>query len=682
MTPCAIKCAGVDAGAAAHASPALQTRAASVLNTRREFNHVQGFSASAPSDAVRTVSVPMASGTWQLEQCSHADVRALAEALRVSDTTAAVLARRGYRDVGEARRFLDGKLPGHDPLQLGDMSAAVAAIRAALERSARICVHGDYDADGICATALAVLLLRELGADVSWHLPSRFEEGYGLNAGTLTRLADEGSDLVLTVDCGITAVAEVEHARSLGLEVIVTDHHRPADVFPDCPVVATLKGDYPFAGLCGTGVVWKLAQALLGEEHPFCDRHLDVVALATVADVVPLVDENRGLALLGLRRLAQTQKPGLRALMRVAGVDPAALDEGSIGFRLAPRINASGRLCRPEAALALLLTEDDGEAKRLAEELEGLNRERQSVEERILREAVAEVESWPESRRRRRGYVVAGEGWHEGVIGIVASRLVERYNRPVVLIAGSDEQWKGSGRSVAAFDLHGGLAACAAHLDRFGGHRAAAGLTIRAEQIEVFAAAFAAHADAVLSDDDLRPLTHVDAIVAGSALTLGLCEELGRIGPFGLSNPSVTLLVDNCEVVTPSTVGDGKHLRFRVRHRGRDAGSAIAVNLGAQLDRFRREQRYDVAFRLQENRWNGVVSPQLVVRRVFDAVDGFDELRTWLLEQWRAGEAAWTPEAREIFAELELADGVRRSLLESPTFRTLLEQKPSLAVAA
>ena len=586
----------------------------------------------------------MASGTWQLEQCSHADVRALAAALGVSDTTGSVLARRGYVDADEARRFLDGKLPGHDPLRLGDMEAGVTAIRAAVERGARICVHGDYDADGICATALAVLLLRELGADVSWHLPSRFEEGYGLNAGTLTRLAEEGFDLVLTVDCGITAVAEVEHARSLGLEVVITDHHRPAETFPSCPVVAPLKGEYPFPGLCGTGVVWKLAQALLGEEHPFCDRHLDVVALATVADVVPLVDENRGLALLGLRRLAQTQKPGLRALMRVAGVDPAAVDESSVGFRLAPRINASGRLCRPEAALALLLTEDDAEAKKLAEELEGLNRERQSVEERILRQAIAEVESWPESRRRRRGYVVAGEGWHEGVIGIVASRLVERYNRPVVLIAGSDEQWKGSGRSVAAFDLHGGLAACAAHLERFGGHRAAAGLTIRAEQIEVFAAAFAAHADAVLSDDDLRPLTHVDAIVPGSELTLGLCEELGRIGPFGLGNPSVTLLVDNCEVVSPSTVGDGKHLRFRVRQRGRDAGSAIAFNLGAQLDRFRCEQRYDVAFRLQENRWNGVVSPQLVVRRVFDAVDGFEELRAWLLEQWQAGEAAWTPE--------------------------------------
>ncbi len=603
---------------------------------------------------------PVASGTWQLDPCVYGDVRALAAELSLDEVTASVLVRRGYGAPDAARRFLDGALPGHDPFALGDMRAAVETITAAVEAGARICVHGDYDADGICATALAVLLLRELcserasSADVAWHLPSRFEEGYGLNAGTLTRLAEEGFELVLTVDWS----------------------------FPACPVVAPLKGDYPFKGLCGTAVVWKLAQALLGLDHPFLERHLDVVALATVADVVPLVDENRALALLGLRRLAQTQKPGLRALMRVGGVDPAAVDEQSIGFRLAPRINASGRLCRPEAALRLLLTEDDREATLLAEELETLNRERQMVEERILRQAVDQVESWPEARRRRRGYVIAGEGWHEGVIGIVASRLVEKYNRPVVMIAGTDGEWKGSGRSVPAFDLHGGLGACSAHLERFGGHRAAAGLTIAPERVETFAAAFAAHADEVLTEEDLRPVTRVDAIVPGAKLNLDLCSELGRLAPFGIGNPGVTLLVDSCEIADASTVGDGKHLRFRVRQHGRDSGQAIAFGLGAQLDRFRREARYDVAFRLQENRWNGVVSPQLVVRRVFDAVDGFAELREWLAGQWKAGEAAWTSEAREIFAELELASGSKRSLLESQAFRQLLEVKPAFAAAA
>ncbi|MBV8396979.1 MAG: single-stranded-DNA-specific exonuclease RecJ [Actinobacteria bacterium] len=623
----------------------------------------------------------MENGTWTIAPCSPEHVRVLVDELGVGATTAAVLVRRGYVEPAAARGFLAGAFPGHDPLLLGDMAAAVDVLRAAVREGKRICVHGDYDADGICATALAVLLLRELGAEPSWHLPSRFEEGYGLNGQTLTRLAGE-VDVVLTVDCGITAVDEVALARSLGLEVVVTDHHRPGEVFPDCPVVAPLKGGYPFTGLCGTGVVWKLAEALLGREHPFLDEHLDVVALATVADVVPLLDENRALALRGLRRLAQTQKPGLRALMRCARVDPAACDEGAIGFRLAPRINASGRLCRPEAALSLLLTEDDAEATRLAEQLEDLNRERQSVEERILRAAIDEIESWPGERRRSRGYVVAGEDWHEGVIGIVASRLVERFGRPVVLIAGTDGSWKGSGRAPGAFDLHGALAACAGHLERFGGHRAAAGLTIAREQVDAFAAAFAAHANEVLSDEDLRPRTVVDAVVAGRELGLPLCEELGRLAPFGLGNPGVTLLIDGCELSDLATVGEGKHLRFRVRQRGRDAGSAIAFGSGAQLDRLRRIGHYDVAFRLQENRWNGTVAPQLVVRRIFDAPERYDELRAWLADEWRRGEGAWSDEARAIFGELGLDGGLRRSLLESSRFRELLAEPQPLRRAA
>jgi single-stranded-DNA-specific exonuclease len=625
----------------------------------------------------------MESGTWSIAPCPPRRVRALAQELGLGATSASVLVRRGYAEAGAARAFLAGAPPGHDPFLLGDMREAVATLTAAVASGARICVHGDYDADGICATALAVLLLRELGADPEWHLPSRFEEGYGLNGDTLARLAAEGVACVLTVDCGITAVAEVAEARRLGLDFVVTDHHRPGAVLPDCPVVAPLEGGYPFPGLCGTGVVWKLAEALLGAGHPFLDRHLDLVALATVADVVPLLDENRALALAGLRRLTQTQKPGLRALMRVARVDPAACDEGAVGFRLAPRINASGRLGRPEAALELLLGEDEAESARLADELEGLNRERQAIEERILRAAVDEIDSWPREQRRRRGYVLAGADWHEGVIGIVASRLVERYGRPVVLIAGADGAWKGSGRAPGAFDLHAALAACAEHLERFGGHRAAAGLAVRPERVEAFAAAFAAHADAVLTDDDLRPRIAVDAIVTAAELGLPLCEELARLGPFGLGNPPVTLLIDGCELRELATVGEGRHLRFRVRHRGRDAGSAIAFGSGAQLDRFRRLGRYHVAFRLAENRWNGTVAPQLVVRRIFDAADGYEELRARLAEQWRGGEDAWTPEARAIFAELELLAGGRRSLLESERFRRLLEEgEPTLREAA
>ncbi len=615
----------------------------------------------------------MQDGSWTIEGCDYAEVKALADALEIGEVTASILVRRGYREVEAARTFVTGEIEPHDPFLLGDMAVAVDRIRAAIAGGKRICVHGDYDVDGICATALAVLTLRKLGADVEWHLPSRFEEGYGVSGDTISRLADEGCALLLTVDCGITAVEEVAAAKARGLEVIVTDHHRPGATLPDCPVVATRPSDYPFPELCGTGVVCKLAQALGVDVTPY----LDLVALATIADVVPLLDENRSLAIAGLRALARTQRPGLQALMRNARVDPAAVDAGAVGFRLAPRINAAGRLGRPDAALELLLTTDVEEAKRLAGELETLNQDRQAVENRILRAAIAEVESWPEPKQRRRGYVIWGEDWHEGVIGIVASRLVERFNRPVVLIAGTDGQgtdvqWKGSGRSLPAFDLHGALSACSAHLHRFGGHRAAAGLSIVPDNLEAFAAAFAAHADAELVDDDLAPVTRIDAIVPGSALTLGLATELARLAPFGLGNPDVTLLVPGCEAVQPGVVGEGKHLRFRVRQGGRDAGSAIAFGLGAQLDRIRRPVRYDLACRLQENRWNGTIAPQLLVRRLFDAPDGYEELRARFVELWQAGEDAWTRDARTIFGELQLADGARRQLYESEAFRALL----------
>src|SRR6266849_5091039 len=487
----------------------------------------------------------MQQGDWTIRPRPHGEVETLARELGLSEITASVLARRGYGDPTAARAFLAGELPAHDPFLLGDMAEAVESITAAIAAGNRICVHGDYDVDGICATALALLVLRGLGADADWHLPSRFGEGCGL---------------VLTVDCGITAVGEVARAKELGLDVIVTDHHRPGDVLPACPIVATRPSEYPFPELCGTGVVYKLGQALFGVDSEIPKRHLDLVALATIADVVPLPDENRSMAIAGLRALARTQKPGLQALMRTAGVDPAAVDAGAVGFRLGPRINAAGRLGHPRAALELLLTEDADDARRLADSLEELNRDRQAVEGRIVREAIAQVESWPEEQRSRRAYVVAGEDWHEGVIGIVASRLVERFNRPVVLIAGADGDWKGSGRSIPSFDLHGGLGACSPLLERWGGHRAAAGLSIRPENIAEFAERFAEHAAGLLLDDDLQPVTHVDAIVPrGRRLTLELCGELARLAPFGLGNPAVTLLAAGCELSDLATVGEGKH---------------------------------------------------------------------------------------------------------------------------
>jgi single-stranded-DNA-specific exonuclease len=626
----------------------------------------------------------MHEGTWTISPSPHRVQVELAQSLGISELTAGVLVRRGYTDAAAAQAFLAGDQAPHDPFLLGDMELACERIRAAIAAGRRICVHGDYDVDGISATALAVLLLRELGADVDWHLPSRFEEGYGVSRDTLGRLADEGCGLVLTVDCGITAVEEVAEAKARGLEVIVTDHHRPAETLPDCPIVATRPSEYPFPDLCGTGVVYKLGQALFGVDSDVPKRHLDLVALATIADVVPLLDENRALAIAGLRALARTQKAGLQALMRAAGVDPATVDAGACGFRLGPRINAAGRLGHPRAALELLLTDDKDEARRLADTLEELNRERQAVEQRIFREAVAQVDSWSPEEQARRAYAVHGD-WNEGVVGIVASRLVERFNRPVIVLSAKDDEWKGSGRSIPSFDLHASLAHSAGALERWGGHKAAAGLSLKPEAYEAFVERWTAYAASVLSDEELSPRLQIDAIVPrGTRLTLELCAELARLAPFGLGNPEVMLLAPGCELGDVATVGEGKHLRYRVRRDGADAGSAIHFGAGGRLESYRVAGRRDVAFRLTENRWNGTVSPQLVVRRVFTAAARFDELRDWLVAEWKKPAAARDFEAAVVFAELELDEAglARRHLLESERFRALLEHDPVLARAA
>ena len=555
---------------------------------------------------------------WLIAPCPERDALDLAASLGISRTTAEVLIRRGLRTAQDARAFLEAEGPRHDPLGFEGMSAAVDRIVAAIESGEKICVHGDYDADGICATALAVLVLRSLGADVGWHLPSRFEEGYGVGAQALERLAGEGVGLVLTVDCGITAVAEVRRARELGMDVIVTDHHRPAEELPECTLVCTRPSTYAFPELCGTGVVLKLGEALLdrlGRDRSELDVHLDLVALATVADVVPLMDENRALVRAGLRRMARTSKPGLRALMAAARIDRTRVASSDLGFRLGPRINAAGRLGHPGVALELLLTEDLERARELAAKLETLNRRRQAVEEEILESAVEQIEARDDAWRDRRAYVLASPDWHEGVIGIVASRLVERYCRPVVLVAIGDEGAKGSGRSIPAYDLHAGLSACGAHLEKFGGHRAAAGLSIDPARIDAFSAALADHAAGVLADDDLRRALHVDAVVAPSELSLELADELARLEPCGLGNPGVTLLAPGASLTAVETMSEGKHVRMAVELGGFRC-RAVGFGLGRRAEHLRGPGRHDVAFRLQRNEWNGTVTPQMVIRDV------------------------------------------------------------------
>jgi single-stranded-DNA-specific exonuclease len=563
--------------------------------------------------------------------------------------------RRGYRTPEQAKAFLEAD-ESHPPEAFRSMGAVVERTLAAVQAGNRITVHGDFDVDGVCATTILVGALRGIGGECDWLIPDRMADGYGLSASNVELLASRGTQLLITVDCGITAVEEVALARKLGVDVIVTDHHQPGDELPDCPILHPSIDGYPFESLCGTAVAWKLASALRGEsgappteavaqqivgEDSVCGPQasvggapdsppgdLDLVALATVADVVPLVGENRALVRKGLAELRRAQRPGMRALLEAAKCDPTALDEGDLAFRLAPRINAAGRLYRADAGVELFLTEDEGRAAEIAAELSRANSERRATEREVDAAAEAARRELPEELREAPGLVLAGEGWHPGVIGIVASRLAERHRRPVVVVSLDGEGGgRGSGRSIPGFDLLAGLEACSEHLVRFGGHRAAAGLELRAGDLDAFRAAFAAHAASVLGPDDLRRTERVDAMVGGAGLGLDLAEELERLAPFGMGNPGVRLLVPSARVRDVRPMGEGKHARFSLHSGGH---RALGVAFGRASLGVGEEDVVDAAVRLEVNRWNGSVEPRVVLRELYP-VERFCECPD---EQW------------------------------------------------
>jgi single-stranded-DNA-specific exonuclease len=565
-----------------------------------------------------TRAVPQA--RLEIPPAPFAAVSELQAVLGCSHAVAQVLVRRELGDPREARAFLDAA-DRHDPASFGGIDEAVSVVLRHVEAGSRIVVHGDYDVDGVSSTAVLVRALRELGADCGWFLPSRTDDGYGLSIATVDKLAAAGTALIVTVDCGITAVGEVAAARQAGMEVVVTDHHSPRGdgTLPDAPIVHPVVGGYPCPELCATGVAYLLARALLtgaGRDPTEADADLDLVALATVADCVPLVGENRRLVREGLRALAATRRPGLRALMAVSNCDPGAVDARTCGFRLAPRINAAGRLHRADAGLELLLTDDADRAKEIAEELDAANAERRHVETRIVFEAEAKVAEAGDAP----ALVLAGDGWHPGVIGIVASRIAERHHRPTVLIALDGDEGTGSGRSIPAFDLLAGFDAGAAHLVRHGGHRAAAGLTIARQEVDAFRRAFVAHASAVLSPDDMVPTERVDAIVSGDELGTDLAEELTQLAPFGQGNPEVSLLVPAAQLTDPRPMGEGKHVRFTVEAGGARA-RAVAFGRGA-LPEGAEEGCLDATFGLELNEWNGTVEPRLVLRQALPCLGG------------------------------------------------------------
>ncbi len=583
-------------------------------------------------------------GSWRIAPAAFADVRRLAAELSVSEVLAQVLVRRGLGDPVAARAFLHPDFRVHDPYLMIGMAEARRRIDQALQRGEPVAVHGDYDADGITATFLLVGVLDGLGADVRWRLPNRFSEGYGVSAAAVEELAAAGVKLMITVDCGINARAEVAQAQALGMDVIVTDHHELEGDLPACTVVTPKLGTYPCRHLAGVGVAFKLAHALLedpGDELvdlPLALRpYTDLVAVGTIADVVPLVEENRVLTTIGLGRLRSAPRPGLAALLEVAGGKPGAADAGAVGFRLGPRLNAAGRLEDASIALELLASEDRDAALPLALRLNELNRERQTIEAAILEAAVAMVPDPPPA-----ALVLSAPEWHEGVVGIVASRVAERFHRPAILLSEGDDTAKGSGRSIAAFDLLGAVERVSEHLLAFGGHRAACGLRLRRDAIPAFREAFVAEAAATLTADDLRRVSHVDAIVGGDELTLGLADELELLAPHGFGNRQVTLLLHGAEIVAPRLTRDKRHAQYRVRCDGASC-QAIHFNFD-DLAGLAEPGRHDVALTLSKNEYNGAVSAQVQVRSLHRLEPETDLCATacdFACRERLSGEALW-----------------------------------------
>jgi single-stranded-DNA-specific exonuclease len=565
---------------------------------------------------------------FQADPYDYREVRLLASELALAEPVAITLVRRGYRTVDAARRFLEAR-EEHDPLEFDGMEETCELILSIARRGGRITIHGDYDVDGVSSTAILISTLRSLGAECDWLIPDRLADGYGLTMASIEKLERRGTELLITVDCGIGSVDEVAAARAAGLEVVVTDHHLPGERLPDCPIVHPIVSEYPFEGLCAAGVAHKLAIALCdaagqgavetvgGRRHP-CDRNLDLVALATVADMVPLVGENRRLVRQGLRLLRDSPRVGLRALMAVASVDPETVDAGALGFRLGPRINAAGRLYRADAGVELMLTTNAGRAAQIADELDRANGERRWAERKVVEGAERAHAELPPSLADAPALVLAGEGWHPGVVGIAASRLVERHFRPTILLSVDGSRAKGSARSIPGFDLVAALGACDRHLVRYGGHRAAAGLELDAGDVDAFREAFIAEAASEIDPGDLVRMERLDALVGVGREGIGmdLARQLESLGPFGMGNPGPRLLVPSGRLREVRPLGDeGKHSRFQLES---GAGRAVGVAFGMNGEISRREdQALDLSIELEVDRWNGAEQPRVVVRELY-----------------------------------------------------------------
>ena len=558
---------------------------------------------------------------WEIYQTNEEKVEELQEKYKLNRLLSILLTNREITEETEITKFLNPKRSDfYDPFGMPDMEKAVERILKAIEKKEQIIIYGDYDVDGITSVTVLKSFLEERGIQVNVYIPNRLNEGYGLNKTAMEEIAKQGNKLMITVDCGITAVEEVEYAKKFGIETIITDHHEPAEELPKAIAVVDAKrkdNKYEYRNLAGVGVVFKLIQALsikLELDQKEYLKYLDIVCVGTISDIVPLTDENRVIVKLGLKLVEQTKNLGLKEILQSCGY--SKINSTTISFGVAPRINACGRMGHQEEALNLLLSKEENEVKKLTQKINEYNKTRQEIEKNIYNEAIEQIEK--EGNDNKNTIVVFGKGWHHGVIGIVSSKITELYFKPSILLCEEDGKCKGSGRSIPGFDLHEALMECNDTIDKFGGHAMAVGININKEKIEEFKEKFEKIAKEK-EVDKIIPILNLDAEIKLDDVNKEMVDSLKELEPFGEANKMPIFAFRNLKIDSIRSLSDGKHLRLSVKDN-KNIINAIGFNMGTLTDTYRIGDRVDIAGNLEINSFNGVDSIQINIKDIMKSI--------------------------------------------------------------
>lgn len=559
---------------------------------------------------------------WQIQETKQEEIEQIKKEHNLNELLATILSNRGITGTEKIKKFLSPtRNDFYDPFLITDMEKAVERIIKAREKQEKVIIYGDYDVDGITSITVLKSFLKDIGLETMSYIPNRLEEGYGLNKGAIDKIAKEGYQLMITVDCGISGLEEIDYANSLGIETIVTDHHEPGNELPNALAVIDNKrkdSQYPFRELAGVGVVFKLTQALVKKLDLKAEaylKYLDIICLGTISDIVPLVDENRVIAKLGLMLVKQTRNIGLKAIINTSGY--TKIDSNTVSFGIAPRINACGRMGKAEDALNLLLSNDVAEVKELTSKLNEYNKERQETEKSIFENAVKRIEK--EHLDENRTIVVGGENWHHGVIGIVASKITDMYFKPSILLTfEEDGTGKGSGRSIPGFDLHEALTKCENNIEKFGGHSMAVGVTIKKDNLQAFREQF----EEIAKEnkiEEIIPIIKIDAKLNLNAVSKEMVESIKQLEPFGEANKMPIFAFKNLKIDSIRALTEGKHLKLTLKDNN-NIINAIGFNIGYLAEEYRIGDRVDIAGTLEINTYGGVDNLQIGIKDIMKSV--------------------------------------------------------------